>query len=216
MKGKRQRSAVWGHFHNVNKEEVVCDYCGDKIKKGGGTSNMFKHLERKHPNKVQIIRFKATPEVTDETGLQASTNGTLVCSGIAASIPVIDSSCSSARATTTEGIQSVVQLQGNSFTILEEEVPEDAKTVLVSSNKRRQRIKRKLEPSEKDLQIECLQLKKQKLVLEIHKLQEESELTKAKLVLEIDNLKEEKDKITAEKEFMRLKVMKLKMELNDL
>lgn len=110
----------------------------------------------------------------------------------------------------------MVQLQGNSFTILEEEVPEDAKTVLVSSNKRRQRIKRKLEPSEKDLQIECLQLKKQKLVLEIHKLQEESELTKAKLVLEIDNLKEEKDKITAEKEFMRLKVMKLKMELNDL
>lgn len=56
MSGKRYRtrSIAWEHFResDLNKDEVICDYCGEKLKRGGGTSNMFKHLESKHPARM--------------------------------------------------------------------------------------------------------------------------------------------------------------------
>ena len=56
MSGKRYRiqSIAWEHFResDLSKDEVICDYCGEKLKRGGGTSNMFKHLERKHPARI--------------------------------------------------------------------------------------------------------------------------------------------------------------------
>lgn len=62
MSGKKYstRSIAWQHFQerDVNKDEVICDYCGEKLKRGGGTSNMFKHLERKHPTRLPEKRFR--------------------------------------------------------------------------------------------------------------------------------------------------------------
>lgn len=52
MNGKRYlaRSIAWEYFResDLSKDEVICDYCGEKLKRGGGTSNMLKHLEKKN------------------------------------------------------------------------------------------------------------------------------------------------------------------------
>ena len=44
-------SIAWEHFRESEdqKDEVICDYCGERLKRGGDTSNMLKHIQRKHP-----------------------------------------------------------------------------------------------------------------------------------------------------------------------
>lgn len=61
MTGRRQRSALWEHFVKINSEEVVCGHCGEKLRKGGGTSNMKKHLERRHPTRLDQTTLTSSP-----------------------------------------------------------------------------------------------------------------------------------------------------------
>lgn len=61
----RTRSVAWEHFResDTTKEEVICDYCGEKVRRGGGTSNMLKHLIRKHPARLPKPQKRTvTPE----------------------------------------------------------------------------------------------------------------------------------------------------------
>ncbi|GES89331.1 zinc finger BED domain-containing protein RICESLEEPER 2-like [Rhizophagus clarus] len=51
----RTYSFVWSHFKLVeNEEKTQCNYCGMLYKKtGGNTTNLYKHLQKKHPSKVK-------------------------------------------------------------------------------------------------------------------------------------------------------------------
>ena len=53
--GPRFRSEVWKHFH-LNEDNTVasCDHCSSLMKYSGGTTaTMLKHLQRRHPAKLQ-------------------------------------------------------------------------------------------------------------------------------------------------------------------
>ena len=48
----RKRSVVWLHFEVDGQEapsKATCQICGEAIQHSGNTSNMFKHLKKKHP-----------------------------------------------------------------------------------------------------------------------------------------------------------------------
>ncbi|VVC37209.1 Zinc finger C2H2-type,Zinc finger, BED-type [Cinara cedri] len=45
----RKKSGVWNHYSIINSEKAKCSYCSSSVSyKGGSTSNLSKHLKRKH------------------------------------------------------------------------------------------------------------------------------------------------------------------------
>jgi hypothetical protein len=50
---KRFKSNIWEYFTSTNlKNEQKCKLCSSKLKtSGGNTSNLWKHLKSKHPDK---------------------------------------------------------------------------------------------------------------------------------------------------------------------
>jgi hypothetical protein len=58
----RTHSVVWSHFTIIEDEQKAqCNYCGVTYKRtGGNTTNLHKHLLKKHPGKIE--------KVTENTG----------------------------------------------------------------------------------------------------------------------------------------------------
>lgn len=45
----RKKSDVWNHYSVINSEKAKCSYCSSSVSyRGGSTSNLSKHLKRKH------------------------------------------------------------------------------------------------------------------------------------------------------------------------
>ena len=66
----RKRSAVWLHFDDDGQEDpskATCQICGEAIQHSGNTSNMFKHLKKKHPVESAAIEDKRKEEATAST-----------------------------------------------------------------------------------------------------------------------------------------------------
>lgn len=53
----RQRSPIWNFFSIVDKDNLTakCDICAQKMCYKSSTSNLKRHLERKHPT-VKLIQ----------------------------------------------------------------------------------------------------------------------------------------------------------------
>lgn len=46
---EKKSSDIWNHFSVINNEKAKCSYCSNPISyKGGSTTNLTKHLKRKH------------------------------------------------------------------------------------------------------------------------------------------------------------------------
>jgi len=46
---EKKSSDIWNHFSVINNEKAKCSYCSNPISyKGGLTTNLSKHLKRKH------------------------------------------------------------------------------------------------------------------------------------------------------------------------
>ena len=63
-----RKSPAWAYFtmKGDNKDWVTCDTCGIIVKcKDSNTSNLFGHLERKHPDKFALVQpSKATKKTS--------------------------------------------------------------------------------------------------------------------------------------------------------
>lgn len=51
----RKKGDVWKHYLVIDSEKAKCSYCSGSVSyKGGSTTNLSKHLKRKHiPNSIQ-------------------------------------------------------------------------------------------------------------------------------------------------------------------
>lgn len=46
---EKKSSDIWNHFSVINNQKAKCSYCSNPISyKGGSTTNLTKHLKRKH------------------------------------------------------------------------------------------------------------------------------------------------------------------------
>jgi len=65
MAKSKKRNAAWLHFTPLSNDKARCDICKSELSvKGGSTSNMNKHLNRKHVSVVDVLPPKKTTSAT--------------------------------------------------------------------------------------------------------------------------------------------------------
>ncbi|KAK4328281.1 hypothetical protein Pmani_001306 [Petrolisthes manimaculis] len=70
----RKRSTVWLYFDHIdqNPSKVKCQACGETVQHSGNTSNMLKHLKKKHPVESAEIEAKRKEDATASTSAYES------------------------------------------------------------------------------------------------------------------------------------------------
>lgn len=65
----RKRSTVWLYFDHIhqNPSKVKCQVCGETVQHSGNTSNMLKHLKKKHPVESAETEAKRKEDATAST-----------------------------------------------------------------------------------------------------------------------------------------------------
>lgn len=63
----RKKSDVWNHYSVINSEKAKCSYCSNSVSyKGGSTTNLNKHLKRKHIIQYDSRKHSRTNDIIDE------------------------------------------------------------------------------------------------------------------------------------------------------
>lgn len=52
---RRKRSVVWIHFQPCTNKLALCDICGAKVPTAGNTTNLMKHLQKKHMKEYEDV-----------------------------------------------------------------------------------------------------------------------------------------------------------------
>lgn len=64
---EKKSSDIWNHFSVINCEKAKCSYCSNPISyKGGSTTNLSKHLKRKHIVQYEARKIQRIEENVDD------------------------------------------------------------------------------------------------------------------------------------------------------
>ena len=77
MKNKKGKSPVWEYFgfnrthdETLNQKNVICKVCHTELSYSGNTTNMWAHVECKHPIKHKPISSQAAKDKTESSSNQ--------------------------------------------------------------------------------------------------------------------------------------------------
>jgi len=63
----RKKSDVWNHYTVINSEKAKCSYCSNSVSyKGGSTTNLNKHLKRKHIIQYDSKKHPRIDEINEQ------------------------------------------------------------------------------------------------------------------------------------------------------
>lgn len=66
---EKKSSDIWNHFSVINSEKAKCSYCSNPISyKGGSTTNLSKHLKRKHIIQYEARKIQRVEQNVDDPG----------------------------------------------------------------------------------------------------------------------------------------------------
>lgn len=75
---RKKTSEIWSFFEPINKDTAVCNLCKSKFSLRGSTSNLRKHIQRKHPTVNLSYVSNDTVTVVNETLNQPSTSKQII------------------------------------------------------------------------------------------------------------------------------------------
>lgn len=75
---RKKTSEIWSFFEPINKDTAVCNLSKSKFSLRGSTSNLRKHIQRKHPTVNLSYVSNDTVTVVNETLNQPSTSKQII------------------------------------------------------------------------------------------------------------------------------------------
>lgn len=75
---RKKTSEIWSFFEPINKDTAVCNLCKSKFSLRGSTSNLRKHIQRKHPTVNLSYVSNDAVTVVNETLNQPSTSKQII------------------------------------------------------------------------------------------------------------------------------------------